>query len=750
MPRTYSIVTACVDALSTDAKRREWQHALVLFEGFQSKRLEANTIIYNTSTNSCGTKTGWQHGLALIKGMVHQQLLADVVSLTSGISCERHGNWRGAMHLLEVMGLLQVRCNTISYSAALSCDAAAWKLLLTDMVARKIEGNTATYNSAMSTLSWQRSLQEFSNLHARAQGNLRTLAVVAGSLGSRWQRAIGVLSEDAHVMKAVITACAQGKAWAEALHLASSGLKVTAWNSVIGAVGWRLAIEIFHSLQELRVERDEVTRNALLKSMAEGSQWSRALEVGARDIVGWASIMTACDKGSQWSKVLQIFETLRSDNEVILNLAMHACETGGQWRKAVDVFASQDQVSLIAWDSLLRVCLENGEEEMAFKALLESSDLRDPSSFYWALATLAVGDPEVIHEAFRQAAVCRGGASEAARFLWSSATLGVETKLKSTEAVKAETLEDLSMAMVGMSQCEAGILLAAQKATCELLKRSHLDLELNAKGKELLAILFSARLVQCLSSELLQTSQKLMQKLGQRLDVATMANERHVYVKPAGWEVFGGHVDHQLRDFVIHDLGGPKPILMDSKHNFGFLHRLDIPSSGLILAASGYEAFYDLQVQLHAGDINRDYWVLCHGLMANSRDVRVSTWGRDDRPTCSGGRGKVSRSLLSPSHYCDHSSGAFSRLEVSILTGRKHQIRSHLAHLGHATVRDKIYSSSFTFKSDGVLTERNWLHRHRLTFRHGQKVCEASCGLPKDLARSLELFRSRPVPKSCL
>ena len=653
------------------------------------------------------------------------------------------------MYCLEVMGLLQVRCNTISYGAALSCDAAAWKLLLTDMLVRQIEANTAAYNAAMSTFSWQRSLQEFSNLHARSLGNVRTRSVVAGSLGrgSRWQRAIGMLVEDAHVTKAVITACAQGKAWAQALDLAG-GSGISGWNSVIGAAEWQVAIEIFHSLQELGAERDEVTRNALLKSMAESSQWSRALEVGAGDIIGWASIMTACDKGSKWSRVLQIFETLRTDNEVILNLAIHACETGRQWRKAVELLASQDQVSLIAWDSVLMQCLENGEDEMAFKAFLESSDLRDASSFYWALATLAVGDPEVIHEACRQAAGCRGDASEAARFLWSSATLGVETQLKASEAVKAETLEDLSMAMVGMSQCDAPILLAAQKATCELLRSSDLDLELNAKGKELLAILFSARLAECLSSELLQVSQKLMQQLGQRLDVATMANERHVYVKPAGWEVFGGHVDHQLRDFVIHDLGLLKPILMDAKHNFGFLHRLDVPSSGLILVASGYEAFYDLQLQLHAGALVRDYWILCHGLVYTRTEVRMSTQSQDGRATRSGGRGKVSLSLLEPSHHCNHESGAFSRLSISILTGRKHQIRSHLAHLGHATVRDKIYTSSATFKSDGVLVARNWLHRHRLSFRHGCEVCEASCGLPKDLARSLELFRSRPVSKS--
>ena len=58
---------------------------------------------------------------------------------------------------------------------------------------------------------------------------------------------------------------------------------------------------------------------------------------------------------------------------------------------------------------------------------------------------------------------------------------------------------------------------------------------------------------------------------------------------------------------------GQWAIALDSEHAFGFLHRIDVPSSGLVLVAKTYKAYYDLQLQLNVGKLSRDYVVLCHG-----------------------------------------------------------------------------------------------------------------------------------------
>ena len=138
---------------------------------------------------------------------------------------------------------------------------------------------------------------------------------------------------------------------------------------------------------------------------------------------------------------------------------------------------------------------------------------------------------------------------------------------------------------------------------------------------------------------------------------------------------------------------GRHPIFHDEVHQRGFLHRLDVPSSGLILVASTYEAFYDLQFQLSLGLITRDYTSLCHGCFCGDRDVRASVVWSDfgfhqDTPS------QVASGVSSRSHikllklFTTTSSRSFSLLGIRIATGRKHQIRVHLAHVGHPTVSD--------------------------------------------------------------
>lgn len=65
-------------------------------------------------------------------------------------------------------------------------------------------------------------------------------------------------------------------------------------------------------------------------------------------------------------------------------------------------------------------------------------------------------------------------------------------------------------------------------------------------------------------------------------------------------------------------------ILDDADSDFGFLHRLDVPSSGLILAAKTYAAYYDLQLQLRSRSLARDYVVLNHGKLKRHKvDARL-------------------------------------------------------------------------------------------------------------------------------
>jgi 23S rRNA pseudouridine1911/1915/1917 synthase len=100
----------------------------------------------------------------------------------------------------------------------------------------------------------------------------------------------------------------------------------------------------------------------------------------------------------------------------------------------------------------------------------------------------------------------------------------------------------------------------------------------------------------------------------------------------------------------------------------------------------------------------------------------------------------------------DGAFGKFTLLEVKIDTGRTHQIRVHLASLGHPVVGDTVYGAPATIKGRGgsVGLERNFLHSAALELRHprtGEKLAFAR-GLPEELETFVErLGASQRVEK---
>lgn len=135
-----------------------------------------------------------------------------------------------------------------------------------------------------------------------------------------------------------------------------------------------------------------------------------------------------------------------------------------------------------------------------------------------------------------------------------------------------------------------------------------------------------------------------------------------------------------------------KPIHYDESHQRGFLHRLDVPSSGMILVASTFSAYYDLQFQLSAGMLIRDYAVQSHGWCSDREMIRASVvWADTGSQKDSPSRviaGENSQTHLKVLLHSIHMGRALSFMAIRIGTGRKHQIRVHTAHVGHATVSD--------------------------------------------------------------
>lgn len=192
------------------------------------------------------------------------------------------------------------------------------------------------------------------------------------------------------------------------------------------------------------------------------------------------------------------------------------------------------------------------------------------------------------------------------------------------------------------------------------------------------------------------------------------------------------------------------PLLHCNEQQFGIIHRLDTPSSGLILAGKNFEGYYTLRWQQDTYELGREYLVLCHGRLAWGPRVinaKIKTTKTDPVSSKVSDDGKPAWTQVQPLCIVARESGEeYSFLAIVIRTGRTHQIRVHMKHIGHPTVCDGKYTDQVIYNRDKSWCPRNFLHRYRLTFQDTESVLhEAVAPLPEDL---LTVLRSmHPVDK---
>ncbi len=205
--------------------------------------------------------------------------------------------------------------------------------------------------------------------------------------------------------------------------------------------------------------------------------------------------------------------------------------------------------------------------------------------------------------------------------------------------------------------------------------------------------------------------------------------------KPAGLSVHPGpgHPDGTLVNALlarcsdIRGIGGAiRP---------GIVHRLDKDTSGLMVVAKTDQAHQSLSQQIKDRQATKGYLAVATGGLTPSQGTIEAPIGRDPRnrkrmAVVPGGR-------AARTHYrVIHNYTGCQLVELYLESGRTHQIRVHLAHLGHALLGDRLYGRG------SPLVQRHFLHAHHLGFAHprsGEPV-EFRCGLPQDLQQAVQIL----------
>lgn len=164
-------------------------------------------------------------------------------------------------------------------------------------------------------------------------------------------------------------------------------------------------------------------------------------------------------------------------------------------------------------------------------------------------------------------------------------------------------------------------------------------------------------------------------------------------LKPPGWEVDteGDSGLRHLSGFLQAALPPDRRALaLRPDFGFGFIHRLDTPSSGLILTATSFEGYCCLEWQMYTYKIGREYFVMGHGI-AKVPEWNVSQRILDVATAVVASNGRPARSRIR--FIADASRGpkaaaasGHCAVVIRIFTGRRHQIRVHMRHCQCASV----------------------------------------------------------------
>ena len=213
-------------------------------------------------------------------------------------------------------------------------------------------------------------------------------------------------------------------------------------------------------------------------------------------------------------------------------------------------------------------------------------------------------------------------------------------------------------------------------------------------------------------------------------DVAVVNKPQGMVVHPSAGHTSGTLVNALM--YHIKDLSGINGVLRP-----GIVHRIDKDTSGLLMIAKNDQAHVALADELKDKKSLRKYWAIVHGNLPNDRGVIEAPIGRSEKDRKKQAVTAKGKPALTRFQVLERF-GDFSLVELQLETGRTHQIRVHMAYIGHPVAGDEVYGPRKTLKGHG-----QFLHARTLGFTHPRtgEVLEFTAEAPVIFQETLEKLR---------
>lgn len=215
-------------------------------------------------------------------------------------------------------------------------------------------------------------------------------------------------------------------------------------------------------------------------------------------------------------------------------------------------------------------------------------------------------------------------------------------------------------------------------------------------------------------------------------DVIVVNKPKDMVVHPAA-----GHFSHTLVNGLMYhckdSLSGINGVLRP-----GIVHRIDKDTTGSIIACKNDNAHIKIAEQLKEHSITRRYHAICHGVVKEDRGTIDAPIGRDEKD-----RKKMSinhNGKQAVTHYkVLERFKEYTYIECQLETGRTHQIRVHMASIGHPLLGDEVYGR----KTSPFHLQGQTLHAKILGFTHpvSGEYMETDAPLPSYFAQLLDKLR---------